>query len=131
MKVKSLNILLIFSSLLGYLEWGQNNSSFLFQIEFEVLNSLISDPKSTAHPFTLIPLLGQFLLIITLFQKKPNKWLTYTGIVCIGLLLGLMFFIGLSTLNLKILFSTLPFFLMTFLIFRIIKRNKSKLQIPK
>jgi hypothetical protein len=109
MKEKLLNILLVVTSLIGYLEWGKDNKSFLFEAEFELLKKMLTDPKSAVHPFTLIPLLGQILLLITLFQKAPSGKLTYLGISCIGLLLVLMFFIGIIGLNLKILFSTLPF----------------------
>lgn len=109
MKAKFLNLLLIATSLLGYLEWGGNNSSFLFQSEYDVLTGVFTDPKSVAHPFTIIPIIGQFLLLITLFQKKPGAIITYTGIASLGLLLGFMLFIGIIGPNFKILLSTLPF----------------------
>lgn len=109
MKSKILTLLLIITSLFGYLEWGGNNSSFLFQSEYDVLTKIFTEPKTVVHPFTIIPLVGQILLLIILFQKKQSKMLTYIGIACLGLLLGLMFFIGITSLNFKILTSTLPF----------------------
>lgn len=109
MKSKILNILLIIFSLIGYLEWGTDNKSFLFEGEYEVLSNLFTNPEKAIHPFTIIPLLGQILLLITLFLKETNKILTYNGIACLGLLLGFMFFIGITSLNFKILISTLPF----------------------
>lgn len=115
MKGKILILLLIISSLLGYLEWGKDNSSFLFQGEYELLKNVISNPKSAIHPFTLIPFLGQILLIITLFKKTPNPKLTYLGISFIGLLLLFMFFIGVISFKYKILISTLPFIVLAIL----------------
>lgn len=112
MNAKILNALLIVSSLLGYLEWGNANSSFLFEAEWEVVKGLIANPGSVAHPFTIIPLVGQLLLFISLFQKKPSCTLTYSGIACLGLLLGLIFLIAIMGFNLKILASTLPFILL-------------------
>ncbi|HAO06409.1 MAG TPA: hypothetical protein DCQ50_05325 [Chryseobacterium sp.] len=109
MKAKILNLLLIITSLFGYLEWSGNNNSFLFQSEYEVLTNIFTDPTKVVHPFTIIPLLGQILLLITLFQTKPSKILTYISIACLSLLLGLMFFIGITSFNFKILTSTLPF----------------------
>ncbi len=109
MKRKILNGLLILTSLIGYLEWGTDQRMFLFQGEWEVLGKLISDPVSAAHPFTLLPLIGQILLLITLFQKVPGKWLTFIGLGCLSLLLVFMFLIGLLSLNFKILLSTIPF----------------------
>lgn len=109
MKAKILNLFLIITSLVGYLEWSGNNSSFLFQSEYDVLTKIFINPKPVVHPFIFIPIAGQILLLITLIQKKPSKMLTYIGIACLALLLGFMFFIGITSLNIKILASTLPF----------------------
>ncbi len=124
MKSKVLNLLLIITSLFGYLEWGKDNSSFLFQAEYEILNNLFNNPKSIIHPFILLPLFGQLLLMITVFQKIPSKILTITGIVCLGLLLGFMFFIGVLGLNLKILISTLPFLSTAIIVISSLKKVK-------
>ena len=109
MKLKLLNAGLLVSSLIGYLEWGQGNSMFLFQGELLVLSRLYSDPVSVAHPFTLMPLLGQILLVITLFQRRPGKVITLTAIACIGVLVVLMLVVGLISMNIRIILSTLPF----------------------
>lgn len=115
MKSKIYNFLLILSSLIGYLEWGKTNHSFLYQVEIEMLSKLMTDLRSIIHPLTILPLIGQILLLATLFQKKPNKTWTYIGIGCIGLLLILMFLIGLISLNYKITLSTIPFIVITIL----------------
>lgn len=111
MTQKLLNIVVIVSSLFGYLEWGTNKSMFLFQGEWEVLIKLVRDPAAVAHPFVVLPLVGQALLMVTLFQRQPAKWLTITGIAAISILLVFMFIIGILSLNWKILTSTLPFVL--------------------
>lgn len=109
MKQKILNGLAVLTLLFGYLEWGGGNAVFLFQAEWEVLRKLFSDPVSAAHPFTLIPLMGQVLLLITLFQREPSRWLTYIGLASLGLLLLMMVLVGVLGSNFKILLSTLPF----------------------
>lgn len=109
MKRKLLNICLIVTSLLGYLEWGGGNSMFLFQGEIDILSKLFHDPLSVAHPFTLLPLLGQIILLVTFFQKNPSKILTFIGLGCLSVLLLFMFLIGVLSLNFKILLSTIPF----------------------
>lgn len=109
MKRKDLNLLLMITSLFGYLEWGTENKMFLFQGEWEVLVKLFQDPVAAAHPFTLMPLFGQILLLITLFQREPGKILTFIGLACLSLLLLFMFLIGILSLNFKILLSTIPF----------------------
>lgn len=108
-KNKILNLCLVLTSLLGYLEWGTDNEAFLYQIEIKILSDLFNDPGSLLHPLVLLPLLGQVLLAITLFQKKPSKLLTYLGIGGIGILLLFIFAISLMNLNVKMVASTLPF----------------------
>lgn len=109
MKSKILNSLLIITSLLGYLEWSGNSHSFLFQAEGEILSKLFTDPISALHPFTILPLTGQIILVVTLFQKTPSKPMTYISIGSLGILLAFMFVIGIMSLNYKIIFSTIPF----------------------
>lgn len=123
MNQKILNALLIVFSMIAYLEWGKNNSMFLIEGEVEVMQKLFSDPLSVLHPFTIIPLLGQVLLIITLFQKTPGKKITYTGLICISLLLVLVFTIGLITLNYKTILSTLPFLIFAILTIRALRKT--------
>ena len=113
-----LNILLLIASLFGYLEWGGNNHAFLFQAEQEWMSRLFYDPKSITHPFILIPFLAQIILLITLFQRQPSKWLTYISIAGLGLLLGFMFVIGILSGNFKIIISTLPFLVLSLITIR-------------
>ena len=128
MKHRLLNLGMILGSLLGYLEWGQGNSTFLFQAEIEVISKLFGDFASTMHPFTLLPLFGQILLIATLFQQRPNKILTYIGIGCIGVLLAFICFIGIISLNIKVFASTLPFLALTVWIIR--ENRKTNAEVP-
>ncbi len=109
MKSKTLNFLLIIFSLIGYLEWSGNQHIFLFEAEIEIFSKLFTSPISVLHPFIILPIISQFLLLFTLFQKKPSKKLTYISIFGLGILLGFMLFIGLISLNYKIALSTIPF----------------------
>ena len=108
-KEKILNLLILISSLFVYLEWSGDNAEFLFQIEQDFFLQFPSDPGSLLHPFILIPLLGQFLLIISLFQKEPSKKLTYVGIIGLGVLVLFIAFIGIMSKNIQVALSTLPF----------------------
>jgi hypothetical protein len=109
MHLKVKTVLLIATSLLGYLEWGQSQSMFLLQGEYEVIKNLFSNPGKAVHPFTIIPMIGQLLLLFSLFQKQPNIYLIRLGIACIALLLGFIFIIGIINFNWKIAVSALPF----------------------
>nr|WP_255777939.1 hypothetical protein [Mariniradius sediminis] len=91
------------------MEWGQGQHSFLFQAEAELFSKLVSNPADVIHPLTVLPLMGQILLLVTLFQKKPSKILTYLGIAGLGLLFGMMVLAGIFGGNIKIILSTLPF----------------------
>lgn len=122
MKSKILNFLLIITSLLGYLEWNGNNHIFLFKAEAEIFLKLFTNPLSVLHPFTILPLVGQILLLITLFQKTPNKTLSFISIAGLGLLLGFMFIIGLLSLNFKVIISTIPFIIVSVLAIRHFKK---------
>lgn len=109
MKSKILNFLLIIFSLIGYLEWSGNQHIFLFEAEIEIFSKLFTSPKSVIHPFIVLPIISQFLLLFTLFQKTTSKKLTYISIFGLGILLGFMLFIGIISLNYKIALSTIPF----------------------
>lgn len=117
-KSKLFNALLILSSLFGYLAWGQGKHTFLFQVEAEIISKIFTDPLSVLHPFTVFPFLGQILLLATLFQRRPRKILTYTGIAGIGILMALIFFIGCLNFNFRIFISSIPFFTIAFFTIR-------------
>lgn len=129
MNLKLLNSLLILTSLIGYLEWGESQHMFFFQSEIQIISELFSDPQKVIHPFTILPLLGQIILIVTLFQKTPNKWLTIVGMACIAILLFFVLLIGVLSLNAAIFFSAMPFTILCFLVLKVLfskNRNGSK-----
>lgn len=115
---KILNSLLIITSLFGYLEWGTQNRVFLFEAEGQIILKLFNHPEAVLHPFTVLPLAGQVILLITLFQNQPGKGLTYAGLAGIAVLMVMILVIGLISLNAKIFLSALPFMGVSFLTFR-------------
>jgi len=125
MKSKILNLGLILTSFMGYLEWGGDNKMFLIQGEIEIISKLFNNPGSVIHPFTILPLAGQLLLVITLFQNPPSKILTLLGLSGMGLLLGFMFIIGLLGQEFKIALSTVPFLFVSFLTVKHYRATKS------
>lgn len=118
-------LLLFLSTFFGYLEWGDNQSSFLIETELEIFSKGIKDPLSVVHPFTLIPFIGQILLLISLFQKAPKKWLVIAAIISLGLLFGLILFIGIIGPNWEILLSSLPFWLISILLIREFRTSRN------
>lgn len=124
MKSKTLNFLLIIFSLIGYLEWSGNQHIFLLEAEIEIFFKLFINPKSVIHPFIILPIIAQFLLLFTLFQKTPCKKLTYISVFGLGLLIYFLLFVGLISLNYKIVISTIPFVLLSIL--TILHHSKQK-----
>lgn len=105
---KLINAALLITSLFGYLQWGPNKM-FLFEMEAGIMSKMFTNPLDIVHPFTVLPMLGQLFLLMTLFQKNPSKYLTIAGVLCMALLLGFIFLIGVISLSWKLTLSTLPF----------------------
>ena len=120
---KFYTILLIIASLIVYLEWGSEQKMFLVQMEYEIILKSLSHPFSILHPFIVLPFIGQMMLIITLLQKNPSKFLTYFGVIGLGLLIAFIFIIGLISFNLKIILYSLPFIILS--IYRFLQLKKS------
>ena len=106
--LKAINIGILLAFLICYLEWP-NNSMFVFQIEFDVFFGDINKKDSFMHPAIGLPFIGELLLLITLFQKTPNRKLTIAGIILMGLLVLLLLLIGVLGLNFKMIASVVPF----------------------
>ncbi|HRG58810.1 MAG TPA: hypothetical protein PK323_07600 [Bacteroidia bacterium] len=124
MKNKILYALLVLSSLFGYLSWGTNQSSFLYQIEWETIKKLFIHTSSIIHPLTIIPLIGQLMLLGNLFQKKTSNKLGLIGISCLGVLFVFMLLVGMLSKQVSIVFSCLPFLLLS--IYTMYEMSKTK-----
>ena len=118
LSAKYINFFFFLSSLFGLLEWGGNNAQFLYEAEFEILKKLSINPGSVLHPLTIIPFLSQAILIYTLIQRTPSRTLTIIGIYGIGILMVLILAIGIMTVNIKMIVSTLPFILCAVVAFK-------------
>ncbi|MGA0232494.1 MAG: hypothetical protein ACO3M5_07535 [Saprospiraceae bacterium] len=118
MKNSQLKILLLISTFIGYLEWGTDQSSFIVQSEWEVLKKVPEDPLSLLHPFILLPVAGQLLLLFDIIKKNKGKKLSVIAIVLMSLLYLMILFIGLLDMNFKKILSALPFFILSFVIIR-------------
>lgn len=111
MKVKYLHLALILTPLTGYLQWGKDQHAFLYQVEGDLLSRIFSDPASVMHPLVLLPLAGQLLLLVTLFQKRVSRGLSLAGLACSAILPGFVLLVGLLGMNGKMILSVMPFML--------------------
>lgn len=99
---------LFLSSFIGYLEWGKQ-SEFIGEIEYDLLLKMTESPEAFLHPFILLPLLGQLLLLFSLWMSKPKFWMVFGASTGIALLFLLLLFIGILNWNPKITILALPF----------------------
>ena len=104
---------LIVSSLAGYLEWSKDNRMFIYQMELEVFSKFLTQPSSVIHPFVVLPLIGQLILLFNACRKKPSRALTLIGMATLGLLLFFMLLIGMLSTNLRIFAAAVPFALVS------------------
>jgi len=115
---KLLNLCLLLSFQLGYLEWGKDYHTFIFQAEAEIISKAMSSAASAVHPLIVIPLAGLLILLYTLFQKTPSRFLSFSGLACLSVLMLLLLFIGITAGKWKIAVSVIPFFVAAFFMLR-------------
>ena len=128
MNLRILNILLICFSLLAYLEWGGGNQSYIYEIEAELFTKIFTNPSTLIHPFILLPVIGQILLLVSIFHTPYKTIITYMGMTCIGLLFSFILFIGIIKGNLKILISVMPFFITAIYTIQFLRNKSAKSQ---
>ena len=115
--LRLINIGLLLSFSICYLEWP-NNSDYIFQLQFAVFttNDLVG---VFTHPVIITPLIGEILILISLFKPKADKRLTFIGMILLGLIVLLFLLIGLMGLNWRMIISTIPFLLIaTYFLYR-------------
>jgi len=123
-----INILLLIACLSCYIDWGHDGSEFLFQMEFDILRSLIS--QSTNIPLVIFfPLIGEALIIVSLFinDERKSQMSTSVGLVILSLVVLPIFVLGIFTSKLYSILSTLPFFVLAAVIiirFRMLKNSR-------
>lgn len=109
LKQKLLTCCIFISFLFCCMEWGHDGAEFIFRMEYEIFLKAGSGIQNLVHPFILIPFAGQLVLIYTLFQKQVSRKLTITGMLMTGILVMLIFTIGILAGKSKMIWSTLPF----------------------
>ena len=122
---RALNICLLLTSLIGYLEWGKDMHSFLWQTERDLIFSTTHHSETFLHPFVLLPLCGQLLLLFTAFQKTPGRVLTYIGLACLSVIMLMILLVGLMSLNMRIALSAVPFVVVGVLVLRANRKKHS------
>lgn len=92
-----------------YLEWGKDQSSFVYEVVAHLFSKGSDAQNAFTHPFILLPFLGELILLYQVFQKTPSKRWAFIGISLPAILVLFLLFIGIMGQNFKITASTLPF----------------------
>ena len=107
--LRIINIGLVLAFSLCYMEWGQGNSSFIFQTEYTLFTESEKLLSSITHPLILAGLIGQILLLISAIRKTPNRIVNMAGILILSPVVLLVLLAGSLSLNVKMIISALPF----------------------
>jgi hypothetical protein len=99
------------SLFLCYMEWGMWQSAFVFEIAYQLLFQVGDKANAFGHPLIVAPFFGQLLILFALFAKQPKKWMVWTGIALMGLLVLMVLVAGLFSLHAWMVISTFPFIL--------------------
>lgn len=104
-----INIGILVSSLLGYMEWGTNQNSFLFEIEYELLFNQKNFIDNITHPLILGSLTGQLLILICIVKNNCSKTMNFIGMALLSCIILLILTAGILSSQIKMIGSTLPF----------------------
>ena len=106
-----LNIGLLIAFQFCYLEWP-NHSMFVYQVEYEIFAKAESLSSNLTHPIILLGLINQILLLLGAFLSNFSKKINNMAVLLLSILVLFFFFIGILSLNYKIMASTTPFLIL-------------------
>lgn len=106
-----LNIGLLIAFQFCYLEWP-NHSMFVYQVEYEIFAKAENLLTNITHPIILLGLINQILLLLGAFLSNFSKKINNMAVLLLSILVLFFFFIGILSLNYKIMASTTPFLIL-------------------
>ncbi|MEW5675835.1 hypothetical protein ABGT15_05940 [Flavobacterium enshiense] len=90
------NIGLLVSFLFGYMEWGKDQHSFLYQIKYDLLFGQKNLLESITHPIILASLSGQLLILYCTVKNNSSKKLNVFGMILLSLIILLILLAGIN-----------------------------------
>lgn len=112
-----INIGLFLTFQFCYLEWP-NNNSFIFQAEYEILTKTEHLIQNLMHPIILIAIISQILILLSATFKSFNPKWNFLGIIALTPIVLLFLLVGILSLNVMIILSTIPYLFFCFLYFK-------------
>ena len=106
-----LNIGLLIAFQFCYLEWPKH-SMFVYQVEYEIFAKAESLSSNLTHPIILLGLINQILLLLGAFLSNFSKKINNMAVLLLSILVLFFFFIGILSLNYKIMASTTQFLIL-------------------
>jgi hypothetical protein len=106
---------LLLSTLVPYLSWGLSEGATIAEIEWDLIQSIWYDTSILMNPYISAPMIGQFLLLISLITNRFDHILLILGVTCISFLFVILLVFGAMTLNIYLLLSLVPNFVLTFI----------------
>ncbi|MGX7668484.1 hypothetical protein [Flavobacterium pedocola] len=120
------NIGILITSLFGYMEWGANNDSFLFEAQYEILFGHHNFIESITHPIILFSISGQLLILHCAIKNNSSKKTNIAGLILLSLIMLLIILGGSLSSNTKMILSTVPFLFFAALLIIAIKKERPK-----
>lgn len=120
-----LNLGLLIAFQFCYLEWP-NHSMYVFEAEKEIFTKTENWISNFTHPIILTGLVTQIVLLLGAILPNINSKLNTLSVLLLGALVLLFAVVGVLSLNYKIIFSTLPFLIVTVIYF---VKNSNKISI--
>lgn len=107
------NVLILVAFSLCYTEWGKDHAAFIGEMEYKILFQRSgNDAANFSHPVVLAGLFGQVALLAASFKIPFQKKIHIFGLVLLSVVPLLILTAGLLSVHIKMLLSTLPFFLL-------------------
>ena len=102
------------------MEWGKQ-SEFMVEMQFAILVKSNSTFNILMVPIVFIPFFGQLIIVLSLLKKEAFRKTTSVGILFCALPVILVLIGGVFVGKFKMIISSLPFFVFSYLYFRTAK----------
>ncbi len=116
-----INLGLLLTFQFCYLEWP-NNTSFVFQAQYEIFSKTHQFARNFLHPIILIGFFSQILILLSVIFKNFNSKWNLIGVIALTPIVLLFLLVGIVSFNIKIIISTIPYLIFLILYFKF--RNK-------
>jgi len=109
-------LLLAFS--LCYMEWGPDQSAFVFEAQYQIFTGPAGGIDTFTHPIVVGALIGQVLLLVYALKSMPRPLIAWVGVVILSPVVLLILIGNMLSGNMRPVVSVLPFMALTAVLWR-------------